>query len=59
MQRQNKKQHLNFRKAEKVQVLKSNEWFDFSRACGSKQVVEFALLAEKMYGFGNVRIVKI
>jgi hypothetical protein len=59
MQRSYKNQHLNFRKNEKVQVREDGVWRDYTKACSSKLVIEFALRAERLYGIGNVKIVTI
>lgn len=49
----------NFKKAEKVQIFFDNAWIDYTKPCGSSQVIEMALKAEQLYGMPNVRIVKI
>jgi len=49
----------NFQRNQKAQVLIDGVWEDRTLPCGSKQVVHHALLLERLFGIGNVRIVKV
>lgn len=61
MQKQNTTQHHNFRKNIVVQVRRdglTGEWTDFTLPVTEKLATEFALKAERLFGYANVRWVK-
>jgi hypothetical protein len=59
MNKQNCNQANNFQRNWKVQVFCNNEWVDYTKPCGSKVVVNLAVVAMAIYDADKVRIEKI
>lgn len=57
MQRTYKKQPNSFLKDKIVQVNKGGEWQNYSLPCTSKLATDLAVMIERLYGVGNVRVV--